>query len=289
MAADVNCTLDLITPQCEGDLKGTHVAQPLVPNGLYPTHDQQYGKGGFKQVTTIEKMQKIPESRLTEGTICYVESNFKFYQFKGNQWHCFDITTLPDVIQYLENNNYVTKEWVQNWVNQQDFATKTWVNEQGFLKDLPDYDPNNFVKYSDLYDYATQNWVMSNFYTKEQINNENNLLKDVVICRYITSENSPMNSASDLPWKVSAYIPELWGRCITLGNWHEWLRNGQRNDNQYWQDPQLIDKYTEEEEEPTTKECPFCFSEIDIKATRCPHCTSEILEIAEEALKEDKK
>ncbi|MBQ6479954.1 MAG: large conductance mechanosensitive channel protein MscL [Anaerolineaceae bacterium] len=27
---------------------------------------------------------------------------------------------------------------------------------------------------------------------------------------------------------------------------------------------------------PTTKKCPFCFSEIDIKATRCPHCTSEI-------------
>ncbi len=28
--------------------------------------------------------------------------------------------------------------------------------------------------------------------------------------------------------------------------------------------------------EPTTKVCPFCQSEIDIKATRCPHCTSEI-------------
>ena len=28
--------------------------------------------------------------------------------------------------------------------------------------------------------------------------------------------------------------------------------------------------------EPTTKKCPFCLSEIDIKATRCPHCTSEI-------------
>ena len=27
---------------------------------------------------------------------------------------------------------------------------------------------------------------------------------------------------------------------------------------------------------PTTKKCPFCMSEIDIKATRCPHCTSEI-------------
>ena len=26
---------------------------------------------------------------------------------------------------------------------------------------------------------------------------------------------------------------------------------------------------------PTTKVCPFCQSEISIKATRCPHCTSE--------------
>jgi large conductance mechanosensitive channel len=28
--------------------------------------------------------------------------------------------------------------------------------------------------------------------------------------------------------------------------------------------------------EPVTKECPFCKTEIPIKATRCPHCTSEI-------------
>ena len=28
--------------------------------------------------------------------------------------------------------------------------------------------------------------------------------------------------------------------------------------------------------EPTTKECPYCLSAIPIKATRCPHCTSEI-------------
>lgn len=28
--------------------------------------------------------------------------------------------------------------------------------------------------------------------------------------------------------------------------------------------------------EPTTKECPKCCSVIPIKATRCPHCTSEL-------------
>lgn len=28
--------------------------------------------------------------------------------------------------------------------------------------------------------------------------------------------------------------------------------------------------------EPTTKECCYCFSTIPIKATRCPHCTSNL-------------
>jgi large conductance mechanosensitive channel len=28
--------------------------------------------------------------------------------------------------------------------------------------------------------------------------------------------------------------------------------------------------------EPTTKECPFCYTEIAIQATRCPNCTSQL-------------
>ena len=40
----------------------------------------------------------------------------------------------------------------------------------------------------------------------------------------------------------------------------------------------LTKKEEEAEEEPTTKECPFCLQEIPIKATRCPHCTSELSE-----------
>ena len=41
-----------------------------------------------------------------------------------------------------------------------------------------------------------------------------------------------------------------------------------------------LNKLKREEEapppEPTTKECAFCMSEIAIKASRCPHCTSEV-------------
>lgn len=35
-------------------------------------------------------------------------------------------------------------------------------------------------------------------------------------------------------------------------------------------------KEAEAEEAPTTKECPYCKTEIHIDAQRCPHCTSQL-------------
>ena len=35
-------------------------------------------------------------------------------------------------------------------------------------------------------------------------------------------------------------------------------------------------KKKEEPKAPVTKECPFCYTAINIKATRCPNCTSEL-------------
>ena len=37
-----------------------------------------------------------------------------------------------------------------------------------------------------------------------------------------------------------------------------------------------VKKKPAKEEAPTTKQCPFCLSDVPIKATRCPHCTSEL-------------
>lgn len=48
-----------------------------------------------------------------------------------------------------------------------------------------------------------------------------------------------------------------------------------------------LGKKTEPEEAPATKKCPFCFSEIDIKATKCPHCTGDIIDLTEKT--DDKK
>lgn len=39
---------------------------------------------------------------------------------------------------------------------------------------------------------------------------------------------------------------------------------------------QALRKKAEEPAAPTTKECPYCFTSISIKASRCPNCTSEL-------------
>jgi len=37
-----------------------------------------------------------------------------------------------------------------------------------------------------------------------------------------------------------------------------------------------LEKKPEDPKEPAVKQCPHCFSEINIKATRCPACTSQL-------------
>ena len=53
--------------------------------------------------------------------------------------------------------------------------------------------------------------------------------------------------------------------------------------------PKFFKKKKKKEEakpEPTTKVCPYCLSEINIKASRCPHCTSILEEDKEEIVGE---
>lgn len=52
----------------------------------------------------------------------------------------------------------------------------------------------------------------------------------------------------------------------------------------------LSGRFSQKEEEdlaPTTKICPFCMSEIDIEASRCPHCTSQIVPAEVEEVADD--
>lgn len=56
-------------------IKGTNVAAPIVPfdtGDVYPTHDEQYGLGGFRSVQTISDRNNIPDERKRHGMRVYV-------------------------------------------------------------------------------------------------------------------------------------------------------------------------------------------------------------------------
>lgn len=70
-------------------LKGTQVAAIVVPftdADKYATHDAEYGKGGFRSVSTIEDRDAIPVERKTEGMIVRVTANGLNYEWKNNAW-----------------------------------------------------------------------------------------------------------------------------------------------------------------------------------------------------------
>lgn len=71
------------------ELKGTQVAAAIVPFtdlDTYATHDAEYGKGGFRSVSTIEDRDAIPVERKTEGMIVRVTANGLNYEWKNNAW-----------------------------------------------------------------------------------------------------------------------------------------------------------------------------------------------------------
>ena len=50
------------------------------------------------------------------------------------------------------------------------------------------------------------------------------------------------------------------------------------------QEKMIVTEKKEEAAAPTTKKCPYCCTDIAIKATRCPNCTSE-LEVKKKTVK----
>lgn len=71
------------------ELKGTQVAAIVVPftdADKYATHDAEYGKGGFRSVSTIAARDAIPVERKTEGMIVRVTANGSNYEWKNNAW-----------------------------------------------------------------------------------------------------------------------------------------------------------------------------------------------------------
>lgn len=68
------------------DIKGTNVASKIVPyttSDNYATHDEEYGRGGYRTVNTVTEMNAIPADRRKEGMLVYVK-NDKYYRLNSS-------------------------------------------------------------------------------------------------------------------------------------------------------------------------------------------------------------
>lgn len=65
------------------NISGTNVAASIVPfttDDSYPTHDATYGKGGYREVETINDRDNIALSRRNKGMMVYVSETNTVYR-----------------------------------------------------------------------------------------------------------------------------------------------------------------------------------------------------------------
>lgn len=133
------------------NLQGTNIISMIVPTNhadTYATHDSFYGKGGWREVNTLDERNAIPEERRRIGMVVYVRETFKAYLLKNSLsnagWVPFNIDDEEYVTEDEMNTaivdaleNYNTKAEIQDILG--GYATKQWVIDYIGDIDLADY------------------------------------------------------------------------------------------------------------------------------------------------------
>ena len=118
-------------------------------------------------------------------------------------------------------------------------------------------------------DFQNYNW---------QVYDTNKVYKSGEVVRI---EDSLYKALQNVPIKTSISDTDYW---VETNPFSEWLEDKTKASIVKLVNKLMtIGKKPEAPAAPTTKKCPFCCSEVDIKATKCPHCTSDIPTEAEDS------
>jgi len=99
-------------------IQGTNVAAAISPFDTldtYPTHDAQYGKGGYRSVATVVERDAIPTARRTVGMCVNVTSdptagNNKEWKWTGSAWEdaSLNLSILPDITRPASDSDLMS-------------------------------------------------------------------------------------------------------------------------------------------------------------------------------------
>lgn len=131
---------------------GTNVAAAVVPfdtNDEFPTHYSEYGKGGWREVSTIGVRDAIPADRRNIGMAVYVISDDKTYILKGGftnaHWALLTTEAQPQQT-FVFTQTSASDSWVVNH-NLGKYPSVTVVDSAGttVIGDVQYLDKDNIV------------------------------------------------------------------------------------------------------------------------------------------------
>ena len=95
------------------NLYGTNVSatiKPFTTADNFPTHEAQYGKGGYRTVNSESDLTSISLERLEEGMLVYIKNNRKIYKYIGdtstnnpNDWEEFTVAAENEYYKVVDD------------------------------------------------------------------------------------------------------------------------------------------------------------------------------------------
>jgi hypothetical protein len=108
-------------------IPGTNIAAPIVPGStddVFPTHDAQYGRGGYRAVANITERDAIPAERRSAGMVVFTTATNLNWVLNS------DLTTWRSSTPALENlQDVVINSKTENDIIMYDAVSRAWVNK----------------------------------------------------------------------------------------------------------------------------------------------------------------
>ena len=158
------------------NLPGTNVTSCIVPcteDDNYATHDSLYGKGGWREVRTIEERNAIPMERRKLGMPVFVTQQNKLYILKyalnNACWYEFNPSDISGIINdaisqgqiNVDFSNCVTQDSLNDTLL--DYVSK--VKSEEALEELED----NLKEWVNNKNYLTEHQSLEAYATKEDV------------------------------------------------------------------------------------------------------------------------
>lgn len=195
----------------------TYIASTLKPHGNYPTHDSEFGLGGYREVECQGDLNKIPIERLKIGSLVYVAENDTIYKWNGTEFVATELlVTTEQIIDELKETEVISQHtlfknlYSLNKIEERDKPTPENLN--GWTSQYPTEQSGKYVWVAFVYKNNTgqyvkpETWTYARLTGKDGKNGEDGETTEYIY--KLTQSNSRPDTPSSKQQRD--YIPIGW-------------------------------------------------------------------------------